>query len=118
MTTADTVQQRIRQGPSQVQQVLVNLQRRLEDQRLMMALKVRCYCAGTTPQHVQHLTCKFGSTRSGLITVVWLQMERDAPVDVQIGPQLYEHAPQELRSRRWMALLDTPTLATSVKHSA
>ena len=46
------------------------------------------------------------------------QEERDAPVDVQIGPQLYERAPQELRSRLWMALLDNPTLATSVKRSA
>jgi hypothetical protein len=45
-------------------------------------------------------------------------VERDAPVDVQIGPQLYERAPQELRSRLWMALLDNPSLATSVKHSA
>ncbi len=39
-------------------------------------------------------------------------------MDVQIGPQLYERAPQELRSRLWMALLDNPTLATSVKCSA
>ncbi len=39
-------------------------------------------------------------------------------MDVQIGPQLYERAPQELRSRLWMALLDNPTLATSVKRSA
>jgi len=39
-------------------------------------------------------------------------------VDVQIGPQLYENAPQELRSRLWVALLDNSTLATSVEHSA
>lgn len=39
-------------------------------------------------------------------------------MDVQIGPQLYENAPQELRSRLWVALLDNSTLATSVEHSA
>jgi hypothetical protein len=39
-------------------------------------------------------------------------------VDVQIGPQLYEHAPQELRSRLWIALLDNGTLASSVENSA
>lgn len=35
------MQQRIRQGPAQVQQVLLNLQRHLEEERLLMALKVR-----------------------------------------------------------------------------
>lgn len=39
-------------------------------------------------------------------------------MDVQIGPQLYEHAPQELRSRLWVALLDNCKLANSVEHSA
>ena len=39
-------------------------------------------------------------------------------MDVQIGPQLYEHAPQDLRSRLWIALLDNGTLATSVENSA
>lgn len=38
------------------------------------------------------------------------QAERDAPVDVQVGPVLYEDAPQELRSRMWMALLNDPNL--------
>ena len=47
-----------------------------------------------------------------------IQEERDEPVDVQIGPQLYERAPQELRSRLWIALLDNGTLATSVENSA
>ena len=47
-----------------------------------------------------------------------MQEERGEPVDVQIGPQLYERAPQELRSRLWIALLDNGTLATSVENSA
>lgn len=39
-----------------------------------------------------------------------MQAERDAPVDVQVGPQLVEAAPQELRSRLWLALLANPDL--------
>ena len=41
-----------------------------------------------------------------------LQVARDAPVDVQIGPVLYEDAPQELRSRMWWALLENPKLVS------
>ena len=32
------------------------------------------------------------------------------PVDVQVGPFLWEDAPQELRSRLWIALLGNPRL--------
>ena len=39
-----------------------------------------------------------------------VQEQRDAPVDVQVGFQLYEDSPQELRSRLWMALLEHPDL--------
>jgi len=43
--------------------------------------------------------------------ILLLQEQRDAPVDVQIGFQVMEDAPQELRSRLWMALLQHPELA-------
>lgn len=39
-----------------------------------------------------------------------LQARRDTPVDVQVGPFLWEDAPQELRSRLWIALLSNPHL--------
>ncbi|RMZ55702.1 hypothetical protein APUTEX25_005743 [Auxenochlorella protothecoides] len=39
---------------------------------------------------------------------VLLREQRDSPVDVQVGFQVYEDAPQELRSRLWMALLEHP----------
>jgi hypothetical protein len=39
-----------------------------------------------------------------------LEAQRDAVVDVQVGLALYEDAPQELRSRLWMALLEHPEL--------
>lgn len=65
VTTADSVHSRIRQGPAQVQQVLLNLQRHLEEERLLMALKAsrphrpctyptvmcRCWCS-SAPQLV------------------------------------------------------------------
>ena len=59
-----------------------------------------------------------GVTLNPVTGTCFAQEERDAPVDVQIGPQLYERAPQELRSRLWISLLDNPTLASSVEHSA
>ena len=40
-TGADSIGQRIRSGPAQVQSVLSTLQKRIEEQRLLMALKVR-----------------------------------------------------------------------------
>ena len=39
-----------------------------------------------------------------------LQARRDQPVDVQVGADLWEDAPQELRSRLWIALLCNPHL--------
>ncbi|KAL4457570.1 hypothetical protein ABPG75_012435 [Micractinium tetrahymenae] len=39
-----------------------------------------------------------------------LREQQDAPVDVQVAFQLYEDAPQELRSRLWMAVLEHPEL--------
>jgi len=42
---------------------------------------------------------------------ILLDEEKDAPVDVQVGFQLFEDSPQELRSRLWMALLHHPELA-------
>ncbi len=45
------------------------------------------------------------------------QEERGAPVDVQIGPQVYEGASQDLRRRLWISLLDNGSLASDVTHS-
>lgn len=43
-----------------------------------------------------------------------LQAKRNTPVDVQLGGQLWEDAPQELRSRLWTALLEHPELVGTV----
>jgi len=37
-----------------------------------------------------------------------LRAAKDDLVDVQIGPELYEEAPQELRARLWYALVENP----------
>lgn len=41
-----------------------------------------------------------------------LEQQKDSPVDIQVGTQLFEDAPQELRTRLWMALLEHPQLST------
>ncbi|KAK9806524.1 hypothetical protein WJX73_006950 [Symbiochloris irregularis] len=43
-----------------------------------------------------------------------LQAKRNAPVDVQLGGELWEDAPQELRSRLWMALLNHEELVGTI----
>ena len=44
-----------------------------------------------------------------------IREQRDAPVDVQVGCQVYEDAPQELRSRLWMALLRRPDFSGRIR---
>ncbi len=43
-SSADTLGQRIRSGPAQVHSVLTTLQKRIEEQRLLVALQVCCLC--------------------------------------------------------------------------
>ena len=40
-----------------------------------------------------------------------LHIQRDMPVDVQIGFHMYEGVPQEIRSRYWFVLVNNPELA-------
>lgn len=47
-----------------------------------------------------------------------LQEQQDAPVDVQVAFQLYEDAPQDLRSRLWIAVLEHPELCNEYQVSA
>eukprot|EP00873_Tetraselmis_striata_P025428 jgi/Tetstr1/445692/TSEL_003495.t1 len=47
---------------------------------------------------------------------ILLAAAKDDPVDVQIGPQLYEDAPQELRSRLWCALVANPGIGMAAYH--
>ena len=39
------------------------------------------------------------------------------PVDIQIGDQVYEDMPQEMRSRLWYVLLERPDLAAPLRVS-
>lgn len=55
-TGADSIGQRIRSGPAQVQSVLSTLQKRIEEQRLLVALKVH-------QQPLQKVRCKHVTSR-------------------------------------------------------
>ncbi|KAA6417907.1 MAG: GTPase activator NB4S EVI5 [Trebouxia sp. A1-2] len=62
------------------------------------------------PKHVQSVLARLQKRIEETRLQALLEAERDAPVDVQIGPQLVEEAPQELRSRLWLALMNNPQL--------
>ncbi len=95
----------VQQGPKHVQSVLARLQKRIEETRLQALLEVSHLSSSCIALYT--LRGSFCYTYSHNYE---LQAERDAPVDVQIGPQLVEEAPQELRSRLWLALIDNPQL--------
>ncbi|KAL3137366.1 regulation of vesicle fusion [Trebouxia sp. C0010 RCD-2024] len=62
------------------------------------------------PRHVQLVLARLQKRIEETRLQALLEAERDAPVDVQIGPQLVEQAHQELRSRLWLVLIDNPHL--------
>lgn len=39
-----------------------------------------------------------------------IEATKNQPVDVQMGKKLYEDAPQDLRTRLWCVLLESPDL--------
>ena len=92
----------VQQGPKHVQSVLARLQKRIEETRLQALLEVSHLSSSSIALYTREFSL--------YIKTYELQAERDAPVDVQIGPQLVEEAPQELRSRLWLALIDNPQL--------
>jgi hypothetical protein len=62
------------------------------------------------PRHLQSVLQRLAAQIDEQRLLVLLAEQRDAPVDVQVGDQLFEDAPQELRARLWMALLERPEL--------
>jgi Rab-GTPase-TBC domain len=68
------------------------------------------YTVGQGPRQIQGVLQRISQQIEEQRMILLLQEQRDAPVDVQIGFQVYEDAPQELRSRLWMALLQQPEL--------
>ncbi|KAK9843314.1 hypothetical protein WJX74_010233 [Apatococcus lobatus] len=67
---------------------------------------------GSGPRQIQNFLARLQTRIYEERLAALLQVARDAPVDVQIGPVLYEDAPQELRSRMWWALLEHPKLVS------
>lgn len=70
---------------------------------------------GQGPRQIQSVLQRISQQIEERRLQALLEQQRDTPVDVQIGFQLYEDAPQELRSRLWMALLRHPELAVRYK---
>lgn len=70
---------------------------------------------GQGPRQIQSVLHRISQQIEERRLQALLEQQRDTPVDVQIGFQLYEDAPQELRSRLWMALLQHPELAAQYK---
>jgi hypothetical protein len=66
--------------------------------------------AASGPARAQALLARLAARVEEQRRAQLLAEQRDHPVDVQVGPQLFEEAPQELRSRLWLALLQRPEL--------
>ncbi|GMH41766.1 hypothetical protein BSKO_09676 [Bryopsis sp. KO-2023] len=62
------------------------------------------------PRHVQAVLERIQQRIQEQRLSEMLEMHRNKPVDVQMGRQLYEDAPQELRTRLWCVLLESPDL--------
>ncbi|KAI8114040.1 hypothetical protein M9434_002166 [Picochlorum sp. BPE23] len=62
------------------------------------------------PRQIQNTLARLSKQFEEQRMKALLEEEKDAPMDVQIGFAVYEDAPQELRSRLWMALMRDSTL--------
>ncbi|KAG7673898.1 hypothetical protein KSW81_007078 [Nannochloris sp. 'desiccata'] len=71
------------------------------------------YTVGQGPRQIQGVLQRISQQIEEQRMILLLQEQRDSPIDVQIGFQVMEDAPQELRSRLWMALLQHPELVES-----
>eukprot|EP01026_Neomeris_dumetosa_P007665 TRINITY_DN1237_c0_g1_i1.p1 TRINITY_DN1237_c0_g1~~TRINITY_DN1237_c0_g1_i1.p1 ORF type:complete len:688 (-),score=87.51 TRINITY_DN1237_c0_g1_i1:341-2404(-) len=70
---------------------------------------------GRGPERIQKL---IESVQERLREQHWerqLVLQRDVPVDIQIGHKLYENAPQQLRTNLWLAFLERPELCEPLK---
>eukprot|EP00890_Picochlorum_soloecismus_P001828 jgi/Picsp_1/2646/NSC_00876-R1_gtpase activator nb4s evi5 (contains tbc domain) calmodulin-binding protein pollux (contains ptb and tbc domains) len=62
------------------------------------------------PKQIQAILTRLGKQYEEQRMLALLEEQRDAPMDIQIGFSLYEDAPQDLRSRLWVALLNQSKL--------
>jgi hypothetical protein len=62
------------------------------------------------PKQIQAILTRLGKQYEEQRMLALLDEQRDAPMDIQVGFSLYEDAPQDLRSRLWVALLNQSKL--------
>jgi len=67
------------------------------------------------PKQIQAILTRLGKQYEEQRMLALLEEQRDAPMDIQIGFSLYEDAPQDLRSRLWVALLNQSKLVEDFK---
>lgn len=70
------------------------------------------------PRYLQSVLTKLSHEIEEQRLRILLDEQRDMAVDVQIGFQLYEDAPQELRSRLWMVLLHHPEVVEKFRQES
>jgi hypothetical protein len=63
------------------------------------------------PRQLQAVLQRLQKQAEDARRIALLERQRDGAVDIFIGTQLFEDAPQELRSRLWMAILENPDLS-------
>jgi len=63
------------------------------------------------PRQLQAVLQRLQKQAEDARRIALLERQRDGAVDIFIGTQLFEDAPQELRSRLWMAILENPELS-------
>ena len=67
------------------------------------------------PKQIQAILTRLGKQYEEQRMLALLEEQRDAPMDIQVGFSLYEDAPQDLRSRLWVALLSQSKLVEDFK---
>lgn len=90
----------------QLREALVRLQQRTERERLAGLLRVGVFESSGSALTFSEVRIGIAATSTDRKPT--LQEHRETPVDVQVGFQVHEDGPQELRSKLWMALLEHP----------
>ncbi|CAD7696907.1 unnamed protein product [Ostreobium quekettii] len=67
------------------------------------------------PRHLQAALDRVQARLHAQRLAAMLEAERNTPVDVQIGRQVYEDAPQDLRGRLWMVVLERGELIEALR---
>lgn len=79
--------------------------------RVTDGLRHGVHAVQSGPRQLQAVLQRLQRQAEDARRIALLERQRDGPVDIFIGTQLFEDAPQELRSRLWMAILENTELS-------